>query len=100
MKGGAHQYQRVVYTYPLGIVYPANKWAAGCCCGAKSAAGDQHHLLLLLNILPTGIMIAGYAVTDNLNKIISGSVVFILLLALMFLLLPSALKKYKVNNRT
>lgn len=57
-------------------------------------------LLLLLNIIAAGIMIAGFTITDNLNKIIGGSVVFLLLLALVFLLLPSALKKYKVNGRT
>ena len=57
-------------------------------------------LLLLLNVIAAGIMIAGYTVADNLNKIVGGVIVFFLLLALIFLLLPSARLKYKVGKRT
>lgn len=55
-------------------------------------------LLLLLNIIAAGIMIAGYAVADNVNKIAGGVVVLLLLLALIFLLLPSARLKYKAGR--
>ncbi|WP_315814424.1 hypothetical protein [Paraflavitalea speifideaquila] len=57
-------------------------------------------LLLLLNAIAAGIMIAGYNLTNTNNKIVGGVVVFILLLALVFLLLPSARVKYKVGKRT
>ncbi|MBO9562791.1 MAG: hypothetical protein J7621_08460 [Niastella sp.] len=56
--------------------------------------------LLLLLIIASGIMIAGYAIADNQSKIIGGSFVFLLLMALVFLLLPSARIKYKVGKRT
>lgn len=57
-------------------------------------------LLVLLNIIAVGIMIAGYTVADNFNKIAGGVLVLILLLALIFLLLPSARLKYKVGRNT
>lgn len=57
-------------------------------------------LLLLLNIIAGGVMISGYAMADNLTKIVGGIMVFILLLALIFLLLPSARLKYKVGRNT
>lgn len=56
--------------------------------------------LLLLLLIASGIMIAGYAIADNLSKIIGGTFVLLLLLALVFLLLPSARLKYKVGKRT
>lgn len=56
--------------------------------------------LLLLLIIASGIMIAGYAIADNQSKIIGGSFVCLLLMAFVFLLLPSARLKYKVGKRT
>jgi len=55
-------------------------------------------LLVLLNIVAAGIMIGGYASADKLSKIAGGAVVFFLLLALVFLLLPSARIKYKAGR--
>lgn len=57
-------------------------------------------LLLLLLAIATGIMIAGYSLTNTTNKIAGGVIVLILLLALLFLLLPSARIKYRVGKRT
>lgn len=57
-------------------------------------------LLFLLNVIAAGIMIASYAAVDNLNKIVGGVLVLPLLLALIFLLLPSARLKYKVGRNT
>ncbi len=45
-------------------------------------------------------MVSGFSLTDTTNKIAGGVVVFIMLLALLFLLLPSARLKYKVGKRT
>jgi hypothetical protein len=57
-------------------------------------------LLFLLLIIASGIMVAGYSIADTVSKISGGAVVFLLLLALIFLLLPSARLKYKVGKRT
>lgn len=57
-------------------------------------------LLFLLNVIAAGIMIASYTAVDNLNKIVGGVLVLPLLLALIFLLLPSARLKYKVGRTT
>lgn len=57
-------------------------------------------LLLLLNTIAIIIMVQGFGLTDTTNKIAGGVVVFIMLLALLFLLLPSARLKYKVGKRT
>jgi hypothetical protein len=57
-------------------------------------------ILLLLNAIAAGIMIANYSLTNTNNKIVGGSFVFLLLLALVFLLLPSARVKYKVGKLT
>lgn len=56
--------------------------------------------LSLLLIIASGIMIAGYSLSDNLSKIIGGFFVGLLLLALIFLLLPPARTKYKVGKFT
>lgn len=57
-------------------------------------------LLLLLNTIAIILMVSGFSLTDTTNKIAGGVVVFIMLLALLFLLLPSARLKYKVGKRT
>ncbi len=57
-------------------------------------------LLLLMLTIATGIMIAGYSLSDTPQKIGGGAIVLLLLLGLIFLLLPSAQKKYKVGKRT
>ncbi len=57
-------------------------------------------LLILLNAIAIILMVSGFSLTDTTNKIAGGVVVFIMLLALLFLLLPSARLKYKVGKRT
>ncbi|WP_276485411.1 hypothetical protein [Paraflavitalea pollutisoli] len=57
-------------------------------------------LLLLILTIATWLMIAYYPLADNLSKILGGTVVFLILLALLFLILPSARKKYKVTRIT
>ncbi len=47
-------------------------------------------LLILLNTIAIILMISGFSLTDTPNKIAGGVVVLIMLLALLFLLLPSA----------
>lgn len=57
-------------------------------------------LLVLLNAIAIILMVKGYSFTDTPNKIAGAVVVLIMLMALLFLLLPSARLKYKVSKRT
>lgn len=57
-------------------------------------------LLLLINTIAGWLMVAGFQLAGTLEKVLGGIVVFSLLLALLFLLLPSARQKYKVTRTT
>lgn len=57
-------------------------------------------LLLLLNVIAGALMVQYYPLADNVQKAIGGVVVLFLLLALLFLVVPSARKKYKVSRLT
>lgn len=57
-------------------------------------------LLLLINAIAIGIMISGFSLTSTTEKAIGLVFLAIFLLALLFLLLPSARLKYKVGKRT
>lgn len=57
-------------------------------------------ILSLLTLIVAGILAYNFRTAGNTQKIIGGVVLFILLLAILFLLLPSARKKYKVGKFT
>ena len=57
-------------------------------------------ILLLLTLIAGGILFANFKILDTLNKSVGITGVVILLLAVLFLLLPSARIKYKVGKRT
>ncbi|MDF2192873.1 hypothetical protein [Paraflavitalea sp. CAU 1676] len=57
-------------------------------------------LLLLLNTIAGALMVQYYPLADSLQKAVGGVFVLSLLLALLFLVIPSARKKYKVTRVT
>jgi hypothetical protein len=57
-------------------------------------------ILSLLTLIVAGILAYNFRTTGNTQKIMGGVALFILLLAILFLLLPSARKKYKVGKYT
>jgi hypothetical protein len=57
-------------------------------------------ILLLLTTILVGIMVASFPIVGIAQKMIGITFIVVLLLALLFLLLPSARMKYKVGKRT
>lgn len=57
-------------------------------------------ILALLTLIVGGILAYNFRTTGNAQKIMGGAGLFILLLAILFLFLPSARKKYRVGKFT